>query len=79
MTNLLILKIFQVDSFRDLYVKALNALFSIGETGFLKGFFFVFLSSLLWFLGTHGSDNCREIVSFLVELANSLSLSVVAE
>lgn len=54
--NLLIVKLFNVDSFRDLYITALNKLFSIGENGFLKGFFFVLLSSLLWFFGIHGSD-----------------------
>ena len=54
--NLAVTKIFQVDSFRDLYIKAMNGLFSIGENGFAKGFFFVFLSSLSWFFGIHGSD-----------------------
>ena len=54
--NLFIVKVFNVDSFRDLYIKALNGLFSIGDNGFIKGFFFVFLSSLLWFFGVHGGD-----------------------
>lgn len=54
--NLLVVKIFNVDSFRELYIKAMNALFSVGETGFGKGFAFVLLSSLLWFFGVHGSD-----------------------
>ena len=54
--NLIITKAFRVDSFRELYINALNALFSIGENGFAKGFFFVLLSSALWFFGIHGSD-----------------------
>lgn len=45
-----------VDSFRDLYIKLLNSLFSVGENGFFKGFFFVLFSSILWFFGVHGSD-----------------------
>ena len=56
LANLVIVKAFNVDSFRDLYIKAMNAMFSVGETGFFKGFFFVLLSSLLWFFGVHGSD-----------------------
>lgn len=56
LTNLFIVKVLNVDSFRDLYIKAFDALFSIGENGFFKGFFFVFLSSILWFFGVHGSD-----------------------
>ena len=54
--NVLIIKIFKVDSFSELYINALNKLFSKGEVGFVKGFFFVLLSSLLWFFGIHGSD-----------------------
>lgn len=54
--NFAILKIFNVDSVRDLYIRAMNGLFSIGENGFWKGFFFVLLSSVSWFFGVHGSD-----------------------
>ena len=55
-TNLLIVRIFNVDSFRDFYIKILNAMFSVGDNAFFKGFFFVLLSSILWFFGVHGSD-----------------------
>lgn len=54
--NLLITRIFDVDSFRELVSNMFNALFSFGSVGFFKGFLFVFLSSLLWFFGIHGSD-----------------------
>lgn len=61
--NLFIVKVFNVDSFRDLYIRALNGLFSIGDNNFVKGFFFVFLSSLLWFFGVHGGDALEGVSS----------------
>ena len=61
--NLFIVKVFNVDSFRDLYIRALNGLFSVGDNSFVKGFFFVFLSSLLWFFGVHGGDALEGVSS----------------
>ena len=60
--NAAVIRIFDVDSFRELVAHLFNALFSIGETGFLKGLFFVFLSSLLWFFGIHGSDTLEGVM-----------------
>ena len=54
--DLIIIKIFGKNSFHELYIAALNKIFSTNSAGFLKGFFFVFLSSILWFFGVHGSD-----------------------
>jgi len=60
--NLLVIRVFQVDSFHTLLASAFNRLFAYGETGFLKGFFFVLLSSLLWFFGIHGSDTLEGVM-----------------
>lgn len=60
--NEIVIRIFNVDSFRALLADAFNALFSIGENGFFKGFFFVLLSSLLWFFGIHGSDTLEGVM-----------------
>ena len=54
--NLIIITIFNEESFHNLYISLLNGLFSVGDVGFFKGFFFVLLSSVLWFFGVHGSD-----------------------
>ena len=54
--DLIIIRIFKVESFHELYITMLNKLFSHGEASFFKGFFFVLLSSILWFFGVHGSD-----------------------
>ena len=60
--NLLIVRVFAVDSFRMLLSLAFDRLFSVGENGFLKGFCFVLLSSLLWFFGIHGSDTLEGVM-----------------
>lgn len=54
--NAIITLVFDVESFHKLYINILNSLFYSGEVGFFKGFFFVLLSSILWFFGIHGSD-----------------------
>lgn len=54
--NMAVIRIFHVESFRELIANAFDALFSYGQTGFLKGMLFVLVSSVLWFFGIHGSD-----------------------
>ncbi|MBR4545499.1 MAG: PTS sugar transporter subunit IIC/EAL domain-containing protein [Oscillibacter sp.] len=56
LVNGLVMRLFQVDSFRALIARGFNALFAQIQTGFFQGLFFVLLSSLLWFFGIHGSD-----------------------
>ena len=60
--NTLITRIFDVDSCRTLLINAFDRLFSCGDTGFFKGFFFVLLSSILWFFGIHGSDTLEGVM-----------------
>ena len=60
--NICAKRIFDVDSFRELIARAFNSLFSYGEVGFFKGFFFVLLSSVLWFFGIHGSDTLEGVM-----------------
>ncbi|MBR3570171.1 MAG: PTS sugar transporter subunit IIC/EAL domain-containing protein [Oscillibacter sp.] len=56
LVNGLVIRFFHVDSFRELISHGFNALFAQIHAGFFQGFFFVLLSSLLWFFGIHGSD-----------------------
>ena len=60
--NAIIGRVFDADSFRALLIRAFNELFSVGDTGFLKGFCFVLLSSVLWFFGIHGSDTLEGVM-----------------
>ena len=60
--NQLVIAISGMDSFRSLLIAAFDKLFGIIPAGFFKGFFFVFLSSLMWFFGIHGSDTLEEVM-----------------
>ena len=60
--NAVVVRLFDVDSFRALLARVFNALFSHGKSGFFKGFLFVLLSSLLWFFGIHGSDTLEGVM-----------------
>ena len=60
--NTVIIYVFDVDSFRELLQSLFNSLFSFGEIGFLKGFFFVLLTSALWFFGIHGSNTLEGVM-----------------
>lgn len=60
--NALVIRIFNVDSFRTLMINFFNWLFSFGEVGFFKGLFFVLVSSVLWFFGIHGSDTLESVM-----------------
>ena len=54
--------LFGVESVRELIIAAFSRLFEgIGQS-FLGGFFFVLLSSLLWFFGIHGSDTLEGVM-----------------
>ncbi|MBQ9485684.1 MAG: PTS sugar transporter subunit IIC [Clostridia bacterium] len=73
--NLSVIAIFGVDSFRSLLIKAFNGLFERLPAGFFKGFFFVFLSSVLWFFGIHGSDTLESVMetNFTNKLAENVN------
>ncbi len=60
--NALVVRLFRVDSFHSLLISAFNRLFSARGAGFFQGFFFVLLSSLLWFFGIHGSDTLEGVM-----------------
>ena len=60
--NLLFINLFHANSFRMILSHMFDAAFSIGDADFLKGFFFVLLSSVLWFFGIHGSDTLEGVM-----------------
>ena len=77
--NAIILRVSHSASIHDLYIRAMNGMFSPGgeEPGFFKGFFFVLVSSILWFFGVHGSDALEGVMKTYFEdgLANNAILS----
>ena len=60
--NQIVISVSHHDSFRSMLAAAFNALFEVIPSGFFRGFFFVFLSSLLWFFGIHGSDTLVQVM-----------------
>ncbi len=62
LANAVVIRAFGVDSIRVLLIRFFEWLFSFGEVGFIKGFFFVLFSSVLWFFGIHGSDTLEEVM-----------------
>ena len=60
--NMIIVYVFKTESFRMLLITGFDKLFSFGKSGFFKGFFFVLLSSVLWFCGIHGSDTLESVM-----------------
>ena len=62
LANLAVIRLFGVNSFRELLINANNSMFSLIGPDFLKGLLFVFLSSLLWMFGIHGSDTLEGVM-----------------
>ncbi len=60
--NQLVITLSEMDSFRSLLAKGFDKLFEDIPDGFFKGFFFVFLTSFLWFFGIHGSDTLETVM-----------------
>ena len=74
----LIVNLFQVSGFHELFVNFASAIFKHAGLSFLSGLLFVFLSSLLWFFGIHGSNVLEGAMNslFTPQLeANMLSMS----
>ena len=75
---LAVIRLFDVESFRQLLSQWFNALFKIGDNGFLKGFCFVLLSSALWFFGIHGSDVLEGVMqTYFTPVATATSQTIL--
>ena len=61
--NTIILHLSHDASIHDLYIRVMNSIFSHIKAGFLKGFCFVLVSSVLWFFGVHGSDALEGVMN----------------
>ncbi|MBQ7500353.1 MAG: PTS sugar transporter subunit IIC/EAL domain-containing protein [Clostridia bacterium] len=81
--DLAVIHIFKVESFRTLLADFFTGLFANAKkgVGFFDGFFFVLLSSALWFFGIHGSDTLEGVMQecFTPRLALNQAAAVPKE
>lgn len=57
--------VFHVNSFHELFTSLINAFFANSGPSFATGFFYVLISSLLWFFGIHGSNVLDGVSNYL--------------
>ncbi len=77
--NLLLVDIFNVSGLQELFIRSTDALFHGIDNGFWSGLLYVFLSSLLWFFGVHGSDVLETVSqSLFVPVASQNAANIAA-
>ena len=54
--NYLVCEVGEVESFHEVYVNIVSYIFENRDGGFITGFLYVIMSSILWFLGIHGTE-----------------------
>ncbi|QIB68466.1 PTS sugar transporter subunit IIC/EAL domain-containing protein [Aminipila butyrica] len=67
--HLLLVHLVQVDSFHILITSGVNRLFFHMGRSFASAFLFVFMTTLLWFFGIHGSDALETVSTALFKPA----------
>lgn len=69
MLNLCFHLLLGVDSLQEIYVLALNKLFSSVGVNFKSAFLYVFMVHLLWFFGIHGGNSLEAVTTGVFEPA----------
>lgn len=73
-----ILTIFGENSVFELFVDAANAMFIPLGRSFVSGILMVFVSSLLWFFGIHGSDVLESVMVKIFTPAININIGLIA-
>ncbi len=76
--NWLILTISHAESFYQLVMNGATSLLTISEANIFNGILFVVASSVLWFLGIHGTNVFEGAVNQVFVPATSLNIALVA-
>lgn len=76
--NTIIIKLFNVSTFYELFINAFNAIFAHAGRTFGNGLLYVLLSSLLWFCGIHGSDCLEGVAEHLFMSAIDVNIAAAA-
>lgn len=70
--------IFHTESFQDVFVLLSNTLFRHMGRGFISSALFVFLSSVLWLLGIHGTNVLENVSRTLFQEGMQINVAAVA-
>lgn len=77
MINLLFHLIFGVSSLQEVYVLALNKLFSSVGINFSSAFLYIFMVHFLWFFGIHGGNSLQAVCNDVFEPAFEMNVAAV--
>ncbi len=75
--NLIMLKIFMVDSVYELFKNSVNMLFDHVGNGMISGVIYVLLSSVLWFFGIHGGNVLEDVAVKLFDGATDVNVELM--
>ncbi|NLM01048.1 MAG: PTS sugar transporter subunit IIC/EAL domain-containing protein [Treponema sp.] len=77
--NLLFMNIFRVDSFHHFSTTMFVRVFNKLGTSIFSGLLFIFVSSLLWFMGIHGNNVLDDVVSqhFTPAIARNIFANII--
>lgn len=78
LVNIIITSIFKADSVFALFVNTANAMFMPLGRSFWSGLLFVFVSSVLWFFGIHGSDVLESVMENLFTPAVNINIALAS-
>lgn len=76
--NLIIIKMFRVNCFHDIFVGIGTWLFGGMGRSFFSGILFIFFSTALWFVGIHGSNVFHHVAEDLFQSGIAVNAAAVA-
>lgn len=78
LANFLILAIFHTPSVHELIIQSVSSLLLFAGDGIFGGCVFIFVSSILWFFGIHGSDLLDGVVTQIFVPATEMNAALAA-
>lgn len=77
--NLIILRIFHVESVYTLLIQAFNGIFFYIKNDVARGLCYVIVSSILWFFGIHGSNMLEGVANDLFVKSTQVNVELVQQ
>lgn len=79
LVNQAVLNVFQVSSVYELLTRIFNGIFYYIDNEVLRGLCFVFVSSVLWFFGMHGSNMLEGVANDFALHSEQVNLELIAQ